>query len=310
LRELRVVIIEPLIFYFLLRSVPLTRRGFLRLVNALILAGLAVSLFGLYQYLFTDDVIVAEGVRRIRGVYPSPNNLSLFLGRVVPISVAIALFHRRLFYGLASAPMLLCLYLTYSRGAWLLGMPAAFLFIGLMRSRRALLVSLAVIAAALLVLLPLLNVERITSLLDVQHGTTFLRLKLWQATISMIRDHPIFGVGLDNFLYQYPKYMLPEAWEEPDLSHPHNIIMDYWTRLGIFGVVAILWLEVEFFKRGLHLYRHLEDRELKTLALGLMASMVDFLAHGLVDNSYFLVDLAFVFCLTMGIMARVGNEVP
>ena len=312
LRELRVVIIEPIILYFMLRSIPLSKKDLLHLVNALILAALLVSLFGLYQYLFTDDVIVAEGVRRIRGVYASPNNLSLFLGRAVPISVAIALFgvshHRRLFYGLASAPMLLCLYLTYSRGAWLLGMPAAFLFIGLMRSRRALLVSLAIIAAALLVLLPLFNVERIASLLDVQHGTTFLRLKLWQATINMIRDHPIFGVGLDNFLYQYPKYMLPEAWPEPNLSHPHNIIMDYWTRLGIFGVVAILWLEVVFFKRGLHLYRHLEDQELKALTLGLMASMVDFLAHGLVDNSYFLVDLAFIFTLTMGLVRKMETK--
>lgn len=308
LRELRVVIIEPIIFYFLLRSVALAKKGLLRLINALILAGLLISLFGLYQYLFTDDVIVAEGVRRIRGVYASPNNLSLFLGRVVPISVTIALFgvsgRRRLFYGLASTPMLLCLYLTYSRGAWLLGMPAAFLFIGFMRGRRTLLVSLAVIAAALLVLLPLFKVERIASVLDFQHGTTFLRLKLWQATINMIRDNPIFGVGLDNFLYQYPKYMLPEAWQEPNLSHPHNIIMDYWTRLGILGVVAILWLEAVFFKRGLRLYRHLDDRALQALTLGLMASMVDFLAHGLIDTSYFLVDLAFVFTLTMGLVSK------
>lgn len=313
LRELRVVIIEPLILYFLLRSVALIKKDLLRLSNVLIMAGLLVSLFGLYQYLSTDDVIVAEGVRRIRGVYASPNNLSLFLGRVVPISVAIALFgvsgRRRLLYGLASAPMLLCLYLTYSRGAWLLGMPAAFLFIGLMRGRRASLVSLAFIAAALLVLLPFFKVERIASILDVQHGTTFLRLKLWQATINMIRDHPIFGVGLDNFLYQYPKYMLPEAWQEPNLSHPHNIIMDYWTRLGIFGVVAILWLEVVFFKRGLRLYRHLDDRALQALTLGLMASMVDFLAHGLIDNSYFLVDLAFVFTLTMGLVRRMEGMI-
>jgi len=37
-----------------------------------------------------------------------------------------------------------------------------------------------------------------------------------------------------------------------------------------------------------------------------MASMVDFLAHGLIDNSYFLVDLAFVFFLTLGLMRRLA----
>jgi len=120
----------------------------------------------------------------------------------------------------------------------------------------------------------------------------------------MIRDHPLFGVGLDNFLYQYPRYMLPEAWQEPDLSHPHNLILDWWIRLGVLGVVALIWLEVAFFKVALHLYRSPEDEGMRVLSLGLMASMVDFLAHGLVDNSYFLVDLAFIFCLTLGIIRR------
>jgi len=120
----------------------------------------------------------------------------------------------------------------------------------------------------------------------------------------MIRDHPLFGVGLDNFLYQYPRYILPEAWQEPDLSHPHNLILDWWIRLGVLGVVALIWLEVAFFKVAFRLYRSLEDKGMRVLSLGLMASMVDFLAHGLVDNSYFLVDLAFIFCLTLGIVRR------
>jgi len=123
----------------------------------------------------------------------------------------------------------------------------------------------------------------------------------------MIRDHPLFGVGLDNFLYQYrDRYVLPEAIVERNLSHPHNIVLDFWTRLGILGVVAIVWLEVVFFREGLRLYRGLRDPDLRVLALGLMASMADCLAHGLIDNSYFLVDLAFVFMLTVGLGRRMA----
>lgn len=166
------------------------------------------------------------------------------------------------------------------------------------------------VIGAFLALVPLAGAERIRSLFDLSGGTGFLRLKLWEATLAMIGDHPLFGVGLDNFLYQYPRYMLPEAWEEPDLSHPHNILLDWWTRLGILGVAALIWLLVGFFERGLRLYRSLEDGELRVLVLGLMASMVDFLAHGLIDNSYFLVDLAFVFFLSLGIVRRLefGGE--
>jgi O-antigen ligase len=313
MREFRVVVFESALFYFLLRVSSLSKGQLWRVVDALVLAATLVALIGLYQYFFTADIITAEGVRRIRGLYGSPNNLSLFLDRVVPVLAAVVLFARqpwrRMAYALCSLPVLFCLYLTYSRGAWLLGLPAAALFIGLLRERKALWISLAVIGVIALSLLPLVGTERFTSLLDTQGGTTFFRLKLWQASLNMVKDHPLFGVGLDNFLYQYrTRYVLPEAWQELDLSHPHNIVLDYWTRLGILGVVALIWLEAAFFVKGLRLYRRLPGRDERALVLGLMASMVACLAHGLIDNSYFLVDLAFVFFLTVGVVAGMSAQ--
>jgi O-antigen ligase len=306
--ELRTVILGPVVLYLLLREVDLGEKGLLRLVDALILGAVIVSIFGLYQYFFSGDVITAEGVRRVRAVYGSPNNLGLYLGRIVPLLVAFGFFGRvrlrRYGYLLACVPVVICLYLTHSRGAWLLGVPAALLFLGAMKGRRALLAAAGAVLGSFLALLPIAGAERIRSLFDLSGGTGFLRLKLWEATVHMIRDHPLLGVGLDNFLYQYPRYMLAEAWQEPDLSHPHNIILDWWTRLGVLGVGALIWLEVGFYRLGLRLYGSLEDRELRALVLGLMASMVDFLAHGLIDNSFFLVDLAFVFFLSLGIVRR------
>jgi len=313
MREFRVVVFESALFYFLLRGSFLSKEQLWQVIDALVLAATLVALIGLYQYFFTADIITAEGVHRIRGLYGSPNNLSLFLDRVVPVLAAVALFarrpRRRIAYALCSLPVLFCLYLTYSRGAWLLGLPAAALFIGLLRGRKALWISLAVIGVIALSLLPLIRTERFVSLLDTQSGTTFFRLKLWQASLNMIKDHPLFGVGLDNFLYQYrTRYVLPEAWQELDLSHPHNIVLDYWTRLGILGVVALVWLEGAFFVKGLRLYRRLPDRDERALVLGFMASMVACLAHGLIDNSYFLVDLAFVFFITVGIVAGISAQ--
>jgi O-antigen ligase len=314
MREFRVVVFESALFYFLLRVSSPSRGQFWRIIDALVLAATLVALMGLYQYFFTTDIITAEGVRRIRGLYGSPNNLGLFLDRIVPVLAAVALFarqpRRRIAYAVCSLPVLFCLYLTYSRGAWLLGLPAAALFIGLLRGRKALWISLVMICVIALSLLPLIGTERFTSLFDTQGGTTFFRLRLWQASLNMIKDHPFFGVGLDNFLYQYrTRYVLPEAWQELDLSHPHNIVLDYWTRLGIWGVLALVWLEGAFFVKGLRLYRRLPDRDEQALALGLMASMVACLAHGLIDNSYFLVDLAFVFFITVGVIADLSARI-
>jgi O-antigen ligase len=130
------------------------------------------------------------------------------------------------------------------------------------------------------------------------------RLLLWQSAVAMIRDHPLQGVGMDNFLYQYrERYILPEAWQEPDLSHPHNILLDFWTRLGVLGVVVIVWLQVVFWRRGLAAVKLL-DGALAVAALALLASMTDFLVHGLIDNSFFLADLAVLFWFSWVLMGR------
>jgi hypothetical protein len=48
------------------------------------------------------------------------------------------------------------------------------------------------------------------------------------------------------------------------------------------------------------------------VAVGLSASLVAMLAHGLVDHSFFLIDLAFVFFLTLGVGVRLaaGPDLP
>ncbi|MGB9880720.1 MAG: O-antigen ligase family protein, partial [Anaerolineae bacterium] len=290
------------------RQIPLDKKQCLHLIDALLLAGVLMSILGLYQYFISGDVIVAEGVRRVRGIYASPNNLSLLLGRIIPFALSFLVVGsgwRRRMYGVSLLPLVSCLFFTYSRGGWLLSLPAAALTVGLLRGRRTTLFALVVIALCLLMLLPLVGSERLVSLFNLEQGTTFRRLKLWEATWAMIRDYPITGVGLDNFLYRYPEYMLPEAWQEPDLSHPHNIVLDYWTRLGIGGVVVLIWLETAFFRTALRLYRNLPDGNERAIILGIVASMAAMLAHGLIDNSYFLVDLAFIFFLGFGLVRAV-----
>jgi O-antigen ligase len=313
IREFRVIVLEPALFYLMLRSTPLDRRARWRIVDALVLGAVVVALVGLYQYAFTDQIITAEGgMRRLKSVYGSPNNVGLFLGRVFPILVAVLFFARtrprRWLYGGGALFVGTAILLSFSKGALIFGVPASLLALGLLAGGRWLWAALGLLAVAGLVAIPVLRSPRFTSLFDLQSGTSFFRLNLWRSTLDMIRDHPVLGVGLDNFLYAYRgRYIRPVAWQEPDLSHPHNIVLDYWSRLGILGLAAGLWIQAAFWRLALPL-RHLSDPDERALALGLMASMVDFLAHGLVDNSFFVVDLAFVFCLTLAFAVHLDRD--
>jgi O-antigen ligase len=124
----------------------------------------------------------------------------------------------------------------------------------------------------------------------------------------MFADHPFFGVGLDNFLYEYrSRYIFDAAWQEPNLNHPHNIFLDFATRLGLFGLLAGGWMIWEAYRALKAAVGSLtseaataSETEWLPVAVGLSGSLAAMLAHGLVDHSFFLVDLAFVFYLILG----------
>jgi len=317
--ELRTVVLEPALFYLMLRTTRMPRSAVWRLVDTLVVAGVIVSLVGFYQYATGVDIVATEeGVERLRSVYGSPNNVGLYLGRIVPLMLAVPLTvaggRRRVLYPLGGLLMLVAIGLSFSRGAILLGLPAGIALVLLIlwgRKGRIAVGAALVVGAATLV--PLSQHPRFRGLFQFSEGTTGFRLLLWRSSVSMLRDHPLFGVGLDNFLYEYRGgYILPEAWFEPNLSHPHNVVLDYWVRLGIVGLAAGVWLQAAFWRLAWRLQARLArtDAALRGVVVGLMGSMADFLAHGAVDNSYFVIDLAFAFFVTLGLLSLISRLAP
>jgi len=316
MREFRVVVLEPALLYALIRATNLSRRAVERIVYAFILSAVAVALIALYQFWFTDWVIVGEGVRRVLAVYGSPNNLALYLERALMLVIPLALpgfkfqvsgvkfnLKPEMLYVLFALVIALALYLTYSRGAWL-GIIAGLAFIALASDRRARIAIVVLLIVGIIAVVPFLQTERAQSLFQVGTGTGFFRVSVWDSALRMLRDHPLLGVGLDNFLYEYPRYINPDAWREPNLSHPHNIVLDFWLRLGLAGVGVLAWMVLAFYRQGIQASRGTA----RALAIGLMASMTAALAHGLIDAAYFYVDLAFVWMMTLGIVNDLGDS--
>lgn len=315
LRVLRTVVLEPVAFYFVATRLAGTRAKARWLLNALVLSAAAIALVGLYQYVANQNIITAEeSLRRIRGFYGSPNHLALYLGRAAPIALCLAAFQPRArwSYVLALAVVGAALLLTFSIGAWV-AVVAAGLSVAALRGRRTLLLSLSALAVAAAVAAPvLLGLERFRSHLDFGEGTTYLRVQVWLAALAMIRDHPLLGVGLDNFLYYYRDlgYRLPGGWREPELSHPHNLVFDFWLSLGLAGLGLALLLLVRFFRMAHAAYVSERDPWAHAAALGSIGSMVAFVVHGLIDNSYFLPDLAVLFWLGFAIVRVLRATAP
>lgn len=312
IHEFRTVIVAGALAYALVRVVSPTGvkedRWLWPTIWGIGLGATVVAVWGIGQAITGQGLITAEGVARVRGPYGSPNNLALYLGHALPIFLAMATLAvepgQRLLARLVVAPVLVALVLTFSKGALLLGLPAAVLAMGLAAGGRRRRLALLAVLVWLAALLPLFRTERFAGLLDLQAGTTFFRLQLWRGAWNMAMDHPWLGVGLDNFLYAYRTiYVPPAAWQELNLSHPHNILLDFWTRLGLVGVAVGVWLFAAAFASLRRTLARVDDYRRAAL-IGLLGSLTATLAHGLIDNSVFLPDLMLLFMLTLGLLAR------
>ena len=101
---------------------------------------------------------------------------------------------------------------------------------------------------------------------------------------------------------------MPDAWQEPDLSHPHNFLLDLWIRLGIVGVLLFGVMQRFFWQQNLQNLRSFPaDPLFFALTTGIIGSMVNLLTHGLIDNSIFVSDLAFVFMLLLALTAKLSR---
>jgi len=291
-RELRAVIFEPVLFFWLLHtlsgSAGWALRGFL--MGATVTAVAAIA-----QGPLSVGGTAVEGVLRAQAWYPSANHLALMLGRAWPFLVAGGLAGYRWLW-LPAALVGLALLLTFSTGGWLGGLAGALTVIALVSRRRLAVRAGAAAALALVVVSGLAIGGVLPERLNPLRQTGGFRLDLWLSSLEMLRDHPLLGIGLDNFAYLYQQvYLRQGAAAEPNLSHPHNWLLQFWLDLGLLGLIAFGWLVWRFAREAWSPRR-------SWFVAGAVGAMADLLLHGLIDNSYFLVDLAFVFWLTLALV--------
>lgn len=223
---------------------------------------------------------------RAAGTFGSPNPAAGFLVLTLFLAFATALASvPRLIRALAVCASLLgviALLLTQSRGGWA-GFLLALVVFTWATARRGLIGARGIVVIASLVLAPVLLFagtisERVTAN---DGGAATSRLPLNAIAFDMARDHPVLGVGANNYAAVLPRYLTPEfadAW----LSTVHNKYLLVTAETGVVGLAAFLFFLFSAARNGWLVWAG-GDRLLAPLGLGLMAGLVGLALHMNVD---------------------------
>ena len=309
LRALRTVLLEPLLLLPATRLVA--RRGEIALpLLGLAAAALAASVWALVQA-STGGGVVADAVTRATGPYTHPNALAFFLERAALLLGVVAIWRWRSLVQLAlpvAAVILAGLAATFSRGA-AIATPAAAIAAAWLAGRRRLAAGAGLAALVGGASFAVIAGERLAA-----SGASdgFSRAPIWRASLRMIRDYPLTGIGPDQFYAMYgPRYIEPAAWAERFTSHPHNLLLDAWLSLGVAGAALVglfvAWLAVAGWRLRARFAASPADAA-AVVALGAWGALLTGLLHGMVDNGYFLADLAAFTWVAVALLADGAGE--
>jgi len=114
-----------------------------------------------------------------------------------------------------------------------------------------------------------------------------VRRQMWQETIEYLKDCPVLGTGLGAYQEKIEPYHQTSYIEI--FLYPHHIWLNFWTSLGIFGLIGFLWLSILLIIKLI--------RDLSKENLILLIVFLAIIIQGIVEVPYFKNDLAIIYWL-------------
>lgn len=191
----------------------------------------------------------------------------------------------KLFYVLCSILLLINIIFSQSRNA-LIGLIIGVLIIAILYDKRFIVASF--IFTILLIIIPQSR-ARIIQIFDLSQNSS--RFKIWETTKLMIKDNSLFGIGYENFQYQYPIYVNKDpnsllVSENYIALHPHNIFLKFQVELGILGSVFLVLFLIFTIYSLMKLIRKCDNKYIANISIGILTGFISINFMNLIDNFY------------------------
>lgn len=220
-------------------------------------------------------------------------------------------------YGAALIPLLLCLYVTFSRGAVLglaVGLSVAGFIAAGPRWRRWL-----VPASGLILALGAWWIYQWSLVAGFGRGGSMrFRFYAWQYAAELWWLRPFSGHGAGAFtrlaggeLSQRDRLLDPAAFAGDWLDHAHNEVFEVLAEIGLVGGVTYVGALIALLIAGSHLYRAYCPAVPRWMRLGLAAALAALVADALVGVGLRLEGVqAIFFCIAGALLAALRTGAP
>jgi len=132
------------------------------------------------------------------------------------------------------------------------------------------------------------------------------RAVLWSTAIGIARDHPLLGIGPDNFRLLYGSRLGLGAWDTR--VHTNNTYLEVLVGLGVVGLVPLLWLLFAGVRSTLAVVSR-STGDTVPLIGATTAACLAIAAHGVVDSFLTFTSTYVVFAIAAGLHYRHAHRI-
>jgi hypothetical protein len=295
-----------LLIYFLCTQVVTTPQRMLLFWGLFMLWSLKMSQHGTRIFVARGFSFSSWGATGAPGWFQNSGEFAIQMCVFMPMALHAVLglrknLSRRRFWGLMAllpGTAIISLMASSSRGGQI-GLVAVLLFMVAQTKHRVRgLVVSALVLRGLWLVMPPEQKERFETMGD--DKTSQSRITYWEDGIEIMNEHPLLGVGYNNWLPYYHDFYNPFA------ELPHNIFVEAGSELGYLGLAGFVALIIATFVLNART-RRLAMRApdwgpvLRGMAYGLDGALVGFMVSGffvtVLYYPFFWVNLAFTAAL-------------
>jgi len=310
--ELHKIINYIAIYYLVVNNIN-TRERIRRIALVIVGMGTLLSIMGLIQYLG------GRSLSSVSATYVNKSHFAGYLELVIPLSLGMLLIPadkgKKIILGYCSIIMVVALALTMSRGGWT-GFVGSLLVMGILLSTKGFYpkrlwtpLSFVLIIGFILAIIgtnPL--IKRFSTTKELTSGPLDYnsRIRAWQGTIQMIKDHPFLGTGIGTFVTAFPRYRpagLSGLW-----ISAHNDYLETISETGIFAIGIIIWLIFNILRAGFKTFFKTRSSFKQGITLGAMAGIVAILIHSFVDFNLHIPANAILFTVVVALLMTSANR--